>query len=460
MMEIEASPVVGRVVEALLDGKESLRLREIRASSAPSFVKTWFQLGVEGWYATESARRQAQSRFDFQDPDVQRLAHEFDSTIQGTARFSRTDCMKIIEGAVRHEMAYLHQPVSAISALLFQRAQVVDGRNVANLLTRFQRESFYIEALDSYIARHDDARLDQDLLEQLLSNVEQEAYQNHPLEMLTTAMTAVAEILCLTGGSMDSDRVSLDAWESFFETRHLGEYIQHYQTVIDAERGRGHQALSIQEMRDALQGALNPHTPPEPPPPADEAVPTPQFIVSPALTPESPPPMVPQSTQPPPEPVESVTDTVSEMQPPADLDRIPEPLPPPVQDASKPQESVPDLTPTIPSSDIDQGYSQPPNWSDTTIPVTQSEAVQDIPPGSGLPPVEISEKLERIFIRKLFNKDSQFYYEVLARLEKAASWEESFSIIEEVWEERGLNLFSKESQEFTRVFYERYYPSN
>jgi len=45
-------------------------------------------------------------------------------------------------------------------------------------------------------------------------------------------------------------------------------------------------------------------------------------------------------------------------------------------------------------------------------------------------------------------------------LEPALSWDESFSIVEEIWQERGLNLFSKESQEFTSVFYERYFPSS
>ena len=90
--------------------------------------------------------------------------------------------------------------------------------------------------------------------------------------------------------------------------------------------------------------------------------------------------------------------------------------------------------------------------ANTTAPSPQA-AIQ-------IPAVEISDKLRKMFIKKLFSKDEAAYQSVLEQLEPALSWEETFSIIEEIWQERGLNLFSKESQEFTRVFYERYFPSS
>ena len=103
----------------------------------------------------------------------------------------------------------------------------------------------------------------------------------------------------------------------------------------------------------------------------------------------------------------------------------------------------------------EEDEESPPPLIDESMAITRSIIP---PPAVDIPPAEISEKLERMFIKKLFNKEGEIYRSVLEQLENAVSWEEAFSIIEEIWQERGLNLFSKESQEFTRVFYERYYP--
>lgn len=437
MMEMEPSTAIMRLVDTVLDGKESARLREIRGSHAPWFVKTWFQLGVESWYAPEYARRLAQPRFDFQDSDVQTLAHQFDHAVKDTARFTRPDCEKIIEGAIRHEISYLRQPIPALSALLFRQSGVVDSRHVADLLTRFQRESYYVDALTAHSAAQSDTRLDQDLLEQLLANVEHEAYQQHSMETLAAAMAAVSEILCLIGGTMETDQVSLEVWASFFETRHLQEYFQHYQAVIEGERARGRQTLSSQELWKALQEDRSAPPAIEPVAPAAEAIP---------LT--EPTPVLDATPEPPALPVETEWSAVS----------VPEQ---PVEDVVPPSFSIPPLedAPELPPSQPTESQTPPvpPSWMADVVTTSPSLAPRDRVPVSSLPPVEINEKLERMFIRKLFNKDSQFYNDVLAQLEKATSWEESFSIIEEVWEQRGLNLFSKESQEFTRVFYERFY---
>lgn len=430
-MELETPSMVTRLVDAVLNGKESVRLREVRTTPIPSFVKTWFQLGAEGWYVPEYARRLAQSRFDYHDLAVHTLAQQFDQAVQETALFARTDCMSLIEGAVRHEVAYLRQPLAALSALLFRQSAVVDGRHVVDLLTRFQRESYYTEALAGYVAQTSDARLDQDLLEQLLSNVEREAYQQSPMESLASAMAAVDEILRLLGGDMETDQVRIETWASFFETRNLREYLQEAYAVIEAERTAGHQTLSRQELWTAIQdrGSLSSSAPSVL---DQDIVPLTPSTADPEPVPESSSFSVQEeevwSTASPVTPPESVEEETPLPQPTDSQDRAPEPAPTVVQDDSPPSEPL------------------------------QADPVRELPQRTVLPPPEINEKLERVFIRKLFNKDSQLYYEVLARLEKAASWDEAFSIIEEVWEERGLSLFSKESQEFTRVFYERYNP--
>ncbi|MBM3265411.1 MAG: hypothetical protein FJY97_18580, partial [candidate division Zixibacteria bacterium] len=89
-----------------------------------------------------------------------------------------------------------------------------------------------------------------------------------------------------------------------------------------------------------------------------------------------------------------------------------------------------------------------------TVANTTTSASQNYTP----PPVEINDKLQKMFVKKMFNKDEPAYQNTVEQLEPAMSWEEAFSIIEEIWQQRGLNLFSKESQEFTRVYYKRYFP--
>ena len=481
MIDFEISSVSRHLVEAIFDERESVSYREIRTASLPSFVKIWFHLGVEAWYAPEYARRETQSHFNFNDEMVQVALKPFDLSLKDTAQFSRTDCLQVITGALQHELAYLRYPVDAVTSILFQQSEVIDGLHIVDFLSQFQREPYYTESIRGYVSHHEDTRLDQDLLEQFLSNAEREAYATRPLETLQTAVTSVTEMLGLVNGNGDPDQVSIDVWASFFQERQLYDILPQLSTIIDANRSQQREALSIEDLCASFTEEPVVERPVE----SEE---TPGIIIDVPLDEEGKEPERPvetpeDSVEPPYETPEDSAPAISfdfdmadppvEIPPAGDEHSIastfappvdePEALPDPVASPEEPEileeavsgASVFDDDSVETSETNDEDPPPSPRMIDESMAITRSIIP---PPAVDIPPAEISEKLERMFIKKLFNKDDETYRSVLAQLESAVSWEEAFSIIEEIWQERGLNLFSKESQEFTRVFYERYYP--
>ncbi|MBM3265974.1 MAG: hypothetical protein FJY97_21495, partial [candidate division Zixibacteria bacterium] len=236
MMEMDI-PETGRSLsEKLLGDRSEISYREIQQAVLPSFVKAWFHLGVETWYAPEYHQRTSSIRFDYKDETVQTLLKTFDDAVKQTALFSAEECRQIIETALRHEIAYANHSIGAFSDLMFQRSAVVDGFHVVDLLAHFQREHFFTEAVKSYVVEHDDTRMDRDILEHFLSGAQQEAYAKEPIAPLRDSVAAVSEILGLVDGNGHTGAFHPATWEKFVETRALEETLPVLPLAIERQK--------------------------------------------------------------------------------------------------------------------------------------------------------------------------------------------------------------------------------
>lgn len=418
MVEFDITTASNQLTDTILNGDESISYREIRVSALPVFIKAWFHMGVESWYAQEYKWRNETPHFNFKDKKVLPSLEQYDNSVKDTAVFVRDDCLKIIEGALHHEWDYFHHPIHALTALLFRHSEVVDGIHLVDFLTQFQREPYYTEAVKTYVLDHEDTRLDQELFEQFLTNVERDCFHDQPLEAMKLAVMAVDEMLELIDQNGSPQHISLDTWEAFVKARGLDQSLPRLNDMIASMKAEQASHMTIEGLMTALD--------------ADETIQGVDEEVALELTQE---------------------------------DQVDEDLPTVLPDETIQQGhvSIPTEEPlssidfTEEADDIEQDEEAEDEILDQTIANTTAPSPQA---AIQIPAVEISDKLRKMFIKKLFSKDEAAYQSVLEQLEPALSWEESFSIIEEIWQERGLNLFSKESQEFTSVFYERYFPSS
>jgi hypothetical protein len=418
MVEFDITTASNQLTDTILNGDESISYREIRVSALPVFIKAWFHMGVESWYAQEYKWRNETPHFNFKDKKVLPSLEQYDNSVKDTAVFVRDDCLKIIEGALHHEWDYFHHPIHALTALLFRHSEVVDGIHLVDFLTQFQREPYYTEAVKTYVLDHEDTRLDQELFEQFLTNVERDCFHDQPLEAMKLAVMAVDEMLELIDQNGSPQNISLDTWEAFVKARGLDQSLPRLNDMIASMKAEQASHMTIEGLMAALD--------------ADETIQGVDEEVSLELTQE---------------------------------DQVDEDLPTVLPDETIQQghvsipteESLSSIDFTEEADDMEQDEEAEDEILDQTIANTTAPSPQA---AIQIPAVEISDKLRKMFIKKLFSKDEAAYQSVLEQLEPALSWDESFSIVEEIWQERGLNLFSKESQEFTSVFYERYFPSS
>jgi hypothetical protein len=449
-------------------------------------------MGVESWYAQEYKWRNETPHFNFKDKKVLPSLEQYDDSVKDTAVFVRDDCLKIIEGALHHEWDYFHHPIHALTALLFRHSEVVDGIHLVDFLTQFQREPYYTEAVKTYVLDHEDTRLDQELFEQFLTNVERDSFHDQPLEAMKLSVMAVDEMLELIDQNGSPQHISLDTWEAFVEARGLDQSLPRLNDMIASMKAEQASHMTIEGLMAALDADETIQG-------VDEEV-TLQLSQEDQVDEDLPTDLPDESIQqghvsiptddaadmfqedllsedtsstfamPADDFIDEESDTASTFAPPSDEYIQEEELLPQadsvsqgasedhVNEKSEPaEEPLSSIDFTEEADDMEQDEEADDEILDQTIANTTAPSPQA---AIQIPAVEISDKLRKMFIKKLFSKDEAAYQSVLEQLEPALSWEESFSIIEEIWQERGLNLFSKESQEFTRVFYERYFPSS
>lgn len=549
-MDIDTTAARKRLTDELFQGRDSMTFKEVKASSMPLFIKSWFHFAVETWFAPEYKCRASMGDFDFGGNAVREALEHSDLALKDTARFRPEVSRQIIDGALRHEVAYVEQPVEAVTGILFQTSEVIDGAYVVDFLQQFHREPYYADSIRNYVTEHEDSRLDQDLLEQFLINAERVAYETSPAPTFRIAVNAVMDMLNIIGAST-SGQLSSDIWMTFIKSRHIEDLYPGIVQALDAVRQDTDRAMTVDELVLSLDADSDNHSAnsvrePESMPDSFGAVDHADIESesedhnSMEPVPDSPVGSIDVNDSSP-SPVgsfeddslgdldaDNVTFEADAHAPPTtgepNLSLIldDEHSTDPINDASDEQGAESDFLTGADAEenamDFDAGLVDPSSASpneDTTslgdastfappedqfgLPPSNTEAVErgEAPDGmeadsaetatEGLPreetalerlekvaiantptsasdmniqipPVEINEKLEKMFVKKLFDKKPGDYQMVLTQLEDAVSWEEAFSIIEEIWQERALNLFSKESQEFTRVFYERYYP--
>ena len=492
MVEFDITTASNQLTDTILNGDESISYREIRVSALPVFIKAWFHMGVESWYAQEYKWRNETPHFNFKDKKVLPSLEQYDNSVKDTAVFVRVDCLTIIEGALHHEWDYFHHPIHALTALLFRHSEVVDGIHLVDFLTQFQREPYYTEAVKTYVLDHEDTRLDQELFEQFLTNVERDSFHDQPLEAMKLAVMAVDEMLELIDQNGSPQHISLDTWEAFVKARGLDQSLPRLNDMIASMKAEQASHMTIEGLMAALD--------------ADETIQGVDEEVTLELTQEDqvdedlPTDLPDESIQqghvsistddaadmfqedllsedtsstfamPADDFIDEESDTASTFAPPSDEYTQEEELLPQADSVSQgasedhvdektepTEEPLSSIDFTEEADDMEKDEEADGEILDQTIANTTAPSPQA---AIQIPAVEISDKLRKMFIKKLFSKDEAAYQSVLEQLEPALSWEETFSIIEEIWQARGSNLFSKESQEFTRVFYERYFPSS
>ena len=65
MVKIDVTTVSTQLSDTILNGQDAITYLDVRNSSLPDFIKTWFHMGVETWYVQEYKWRTANLHFNF-----------------------------------------------------------------------------------------------------------------------------------------------------------------------------------------------------------------------------------------------------------------------------------------------------------------------------------------------------------------------------------------------------------
>ncbi len=85
---------------------------------------------------------------------------------------------------------------------------------------------------------------------------------------------------------------------------------------------------------------------------------------------------------------------------------------------------------------------------------------QDRQPGRKLVPIEklMKNRDRKIILKKLFDNQNPEFEKLIEKLNKVQTWKETFRIVEEEFNTRGINQHQYESVLFTDILFRRFYP--
>ncbi len=97
-------------------------------------------------------------------------------------------------------------------------------------------------------------------------------------------------------------------------------------------------------------------------------------------------------------------------------------------------------------------------FTGTSTDVIKRSQIEAQPPGP-YPALQslIDDRARKVFIKKLFGKDSEAYHFFIERLERTESWKEAKGILDRELNSRGLSPYSREAVRFSDILFSRYF---
>lgn len=415
IFESEIDTIVNTVRARTIGENDTVRMRDIHRAEVHPAIKAYFLYEVEKLLDEERKNEQRSGKFSYGLPEVISLHRQIDSILIKQYQFDREEFENLLDQSVHFAFNYLCRPQWTLLNFIFEEQRRVTVSHLYRKLRYCVDYSYFPKTIQRFMNERGLAEIEYQEFKEVVGKIDAHITSLHSSRELAELLRPLIRFLeagiptPLFSGSI----LPINAAIVFFEDKDLTDI----RNELEVERDHNKvEKVTVEELAvmiahargESEEGILE----------IDERKPQPdedRFVESPVTMEETGAPEEEQRGEP-----ESVAD----------------------EEGTTDHGSLSPESMTVSSPEV-EALHQP-----------TKEAVQELPDVYALVPLN----QQKLFVRKIFNKDEVEFRNVLDRLNRSESWDEASVILDEVFEQQNVDPYSKAAILFTNTINSRYLP--
>ena len=418
IFESEIEMIINSVRARTIGEAETIRLKDVLTADIHLAIKAYFKARVEQLLQNERQAEVRSKRFPYSLPEIARLHQQIDLLLVHNYEFGQHDFQAMLDHAVHFQFNFLCRPQWTLTSFIFENQRRRPTSEIQKKLKYCVDYSYYGEIIKRYIEDRGLAELTYEEFTSLLDKIDHEIVVRHSsveLALMTRPMLRFIEAALPTPASrLEDAQIPINAAVVFFEDKKLTEIKER----LEGERDRNNlNDISLLELANLIEKVRTG---------SDQAE-----VAFASLQPES--------TEHATEPEQKIEPSpVGEQQ-----NDVPRPLKPPVKIFSD-------------FDDLEVSAAEEGASPDKSAGVTAAGAsgTSELPDMHSL--FTLAE--QKLFTKKIFDKDEVSLREALDELNRITDWEEASKFIEKIFDVNEVDPFSEEAIRFTDRVQSRYLP--
>jgi hypothetical protein len=446
MWENETVVMVVSLKKRIMGGSEKVRFGKIAMDNAiPTFIKVLFKNRVEEYLIKESPLTfKSTPHFDLRPGDIESLRGQVLDVFRETAFFLQDEVEELLREALVLRLEYLVKPIFTMDQLLFDKKRDVSIVELEKKLDPFTKVLPYAEQLVKECRRLGYAEIEKDEFYKFAGDILQKMMGREPLKGVLHDFSVLTDFMSETKGE-EIMRVEGDVLKEFLEDRQLFSF----RKALEVEMKLGREDFDASDLEMTMRRYLELK---ETFGQADTIQVEETTVVR-----EVPKQTVKKEEQASVEPAPALDENW-------DLDAVLGEETPLIDVEAEKEETVIEEKPKtkkpmrIIRREQQEGEAELESESLESLEAELiSEKKNDFAKRGGFKNL-IDEKMEKVFIKKLFNSDGEAYSKLMQKLEEAESWRVAKILIDNELFKRDVDPFSREAIKLVDLIYSRYYP--
>ncbi len=451
MWEEDITDIVARIKKKLLHDEEEVKYRTIvEDKDLPKHIKSLFKIKVKYFFQKESPLEfKSTPHFKLQSDDIKEYKDKLITIFWEGAVFSKNEIDEILKEALVLRLNYLLKPMDTIRRLLFEDQDNISLEKMDQILTSFKNILPYAEIIIKECSRQGQSLIDRTIFSNIATEQLQNIFKQEVVKTVVRDFTALTDFLSeIKGETVESiDGMVL---QEFFADRNLWGF----RRALEVEMKINGKDFSAQNLEMTVKRYLELKSEFESSKPKEEVEEAVEKIEEKEILAEE---EVPQETV---KQEESTTGTLD-----WELEELTEENK--EQKKEQKKESKKETEDTITKEKKKNKHmriirrdedSAKDEWETTEEKEEKEEKEEEAPKlDLGLKDL-IDAKMEKGFIKKLFDNNSKAYINVIEKLNKAESWREAKVLIDNELFKRDVDPFSREAIKLVDLVYGIFYP--
>lgn len=151
MFEREIEQIISTVRERTIMKSSAIAVKEILAADIPHALKKYFRTEIELKLADELAQSRANSRFNWEHPEVKSLHGQINSILVLNFQFERNEYLALLDDAVHLLLNYLVRPQWTLRNFLYEKENSLPSSILLRRLRYFASYEYLNDLVQHYV---------------------------------------------------------------------------------------------------------------------------------------------------------------------------------------------------------------------------------------------------------------------------------------------------------------------